>query len=94
MKVFNLVLLHISKWFKANQLVLNVEKTSIVGFTATKFSHYPVTLVYVDQVLTKLDTLKFLSLHLDNHLTWKPHIDFPLHKLGIACFVVRRLPMH
>ena len=30
-------------------------------------------------------------MHLDNHLTWQPHLDFLLHKLGTACFVIRRL---
>jgi len=30
MKVFDLVMLHISKWFQSNQVTLNVEKTSIV----------------------------------------------------------------
>jgi len=34
MKVFNLV---ICKWFQANQVALNVEKTSIVRFTPIKF---------------------------------------------------------
>ena len=80
-----------SKWFKANQSVLNVEKTSIVRLTPAKLSHYPLTLAYVDYALTDLNTLKFLGLYLDNHLSWKPHIDFLLHKLGIACFVIRRL---
>jgi hypothetical protein len=82
---------HTVKWFKANPSVLNVEKTSIVRLTPAKLSHYPVMLVYVDVALTELDTLKLLGLYLDNHLSWKPHIDFVLHKLGIACFVIRRL---
>ena len=55
------------------------------------FTHYPLTLVYVDLAVIKLDTVKFLGLYLDNHLSWKPHIDFLLHNLGIACFVRRRL---
>ena len=63
MTVFNLALLHICKWFQANQLTLNVEKTSIIRFTPTKFSHYPLNSVYADQALTKLDILKFLGLH-------------------------------
>ena len=65
MTVSNLALLHISKWFQANHLTLNVDKTSIIRFTPTKFSLYPLNLVYADQALTKLDTLKFLSLHLE-----------------------------
>ena len=42
MEVFNLVLLHISRWIQANQMTLNVEKTSTVRFTPIKFSHIPV----------------------------------------------------
>jgi hypothetical protein len=76
MTVFNLVLLHNSKWFQANQLILNVEKTSIIRFTLTKLSHHPLHVAYADQILTALDTLKFFGLHFDNHPTWKPHIDF------------------
>jgi hypothetical protein len=50
-------------------LILTVEKTSIVRFTPTKFSHYPLNLVHADLALTEGDTLKFLGLHLDNRLT-------------------------
>jgi len=80
-----------SKCFKANQSLLNVEKTSIVRLTPAKLSHYPLSLIYVDLGLTELGTQTFLGLYLDNHLSWKPHIYFLLHKLGIACFVIRRL---
>jgi len=59
MTVFNLVLLHISKWFQAYQLTLNIEKTNNVRFTPTNFPHYPLNLVYADQSLTELDTLNF-----------------------------------
>jgi hypothetical protein len=38
MKVFILVMLHISKWFQANQLTVNVEKISIV-IIPSKFSN-------------------------------------------------------
>ena len=81
-------MLHISKSFQANQLTLNVEKTSIV-IIPTKFLYYPPNLVCADQVLTELYTVKFLALHLDNHLKWKPHVHFILHKKGTACFVIR-----
>jgi hypothetical protein len=32
-EMFNSVLSHVSKWFHANQLILNVEKTNIVRFS-------------------------------------------------------------
>jgi hypothetical protein len=62
-KVFNLVLLHVSKWFQTNQSILNAEKTSTVRVTPNKFSHYPQYLAYADQALTELNTLNFLGLH-------------------------------
>jgi len=43
-QVFNLIL---STWFHPNQLILNVEKTNIVNFNPTKFSHYPFDTEYV-----------------------------------------------
>jgi hypothetical protein len=64
MKVFDLVLLHVSNWSQANQLILNVEKTSTVSITPTKFSHYPLNLEHADQALMEFNTLNFLSLHL------------------------------
>lgn len=52
MTVSNLVLLHICKWFQTNQLTFNIQKTNIIRFTPTNFSHYPLNLVYADQALT------------------------------------------
>lgn len=39
--MLNSVLLHISTWFWANYLTLNVEKTNIIRFTPTKLIRYP-----------------------------------------------------
>jgi hypothetical protein len=64
------VLSHITKWFQANQLVLNVEKTNMVQFTLTKFSHSLLQLTYEGKILTEADHIKFLGL-----LIWKTHID-------------------
>ena len=72
-------------------MTLNVEETSF-AIIPTKFLYYPPNLICADQDLTELYTVKFLGLHLDNHLLWKPHVDFILHKLDTACFVIIRLP--
>ena len=42
------------------------------------FSVGKVIVPYLKLWLLLLDTQKFISLHLDNHLMWKPHIDFLL----------------
>jgi len=46
-------------------------------------------LVYPDQAVTELDTVKFLDLCLDNHLTWKLYIGFIFCTRGAACIVIR-----
>jgi len=86
-KASNHVLLHIFELFQVNHKMLSVEKTIIIRFTPTKFSHYPLNLVYADQHPTELDTLKFFGLQLDNHLTWKPHVDFLLCKLALLALL-------
>jgi hypothetical protein len=68
-------------------MMLSVEKTFFIRFTPTKFSHYRLNLVYADQHPTELDTLKCFGLQLDNHLTWKPHVDFLLCKLALVALL-------
>jgi len=35
--------------------------------------------------------LKFHGIHIDNHLTWRNHIDEIIPKLSVACFMVRQM---
>ena len=80
MTVFNHVLLHISKWFQANQLTLNIEKTHKIHSYQFLTLSSKLSLCWPRSYWVRYP--KFLSLHLDNHLTWKPYIDFLLHKFG------------
>lgn len=65
--VLHSVLLHISKWFRANHLPLYVEKTNVVSCTAMKLVQYPLNLVYFDQI--ELGNLKFLGPLIGSHFT-------------------------
>jgi len=67
---FKLVLIQTSKWFQANQLTLNIEKTSLVKFPPTKYFLHPPNLSYTGQILIELNKIKFLDLQLDCQLTW------------------------
>jgi hypothetical protein len=42
----NLVLSNMSKWFAANQLVLNMEKTNMLKFKTSNLPHQPLTIGY------------------------------------------------
>jgi hypothetical protein len=42
-------------------------------------------------MMIEAETIKFLGLHLDNHLTCKGHIDILLNKLSPISFLIRKL---
>jgi len=63
------ILYHISKWCETNQLVSNKDKAYVVKFTSSKTQICPLNIIYVDQILTVAETIKFLGLHLDSHLS-------------------------
>jgi hypothetical protein len=48
-KGFNMVSSHMCKWFQANQLTLNIDKTNFVKFTSTNRTHYPLTIDYTSK---------------------------------------------
>jgi hypothetical protein len=66
---FTSVLSPISKWFQAIQLILNLEKTSLVKFAPSKSYLCPLNLSCVGQTLLELNNIKFLGLQLDSQLT-------------------------
>jgi hypothetical protein len=87
----NFLLQFSSKWFKINQLVLNTNKTYTVEFLSYKAPIYTLHLIDADQTLSVTDTIKFLGLHLDSHLSWKCHTNVLVRKLSSVCFVMRKL---
>jgi hypothetical protein len=88
---FNTVLNHITKWFHANQPILNMDKMNIIKFTPTNIVCNPLTIEYDGKVLTEVTNFKFLGLHIDNRLNWRRHIEQILPKLSAACYTIRKL---
>jgi hypothetical protein len=83
---------HIFKWFQNNQFALNTDKTNTINFTPTTATCYPLNLRVDDKSFLEAETIKFLGLQLDNHLTYKGHTeDLLLHKLSTVCFLMRKL---
>jgi hypothetical protein len=78
-----LVLIQISKWFQANQLTLNTEKTSLVKFAPTKSFLCLPYLTYMDERIIELNNTKFLDLQLDSQLTWKMHVNYLFNKQSV-----------
>jgi hypothetical protein len=82
---------HILKWFETNQLVLNTDKAYVVKFTSSKALTCPLNIIHVDQTLPVAETIKFFSLYLDSHLSWKCHINMLLKKMNSVFFMMRKL---
>jgi hypothetical protein len=85
----NSFFIQILKWFQANQLVLNVEKTNLVKFTSSSSSIYSLNISYASYNTMEATTIKFLGLHLHNQLTRKAHINFLFNKLSTVRYMSR-----
>ena len=84
---------NIDQWMIANRLSINASKTKCMLFRSTK-SKTPNSGQSISQ--RKLDiehvsTLKLLSVHIDEHLTWSVHAKHVLNKLRSGLAVVRRV---
>ena len=88
------VLRNASTWLKKNCLSLNIGKTHYIHFK-TKNSHPINTRMCLDnnRISNNIYT-KFLSLIVDNALSWKPHIDHSINKLSTTCYVIRFVKPH
>ena len=63
---FNQVLYNTLKWFQANQLELNREKTKILKFTLEKFSYSPSQITFTKHLPAETNLIKLLGVQLDN----------------------------
>ena len=62
----------LEKWLKYWRIVINVEKSAQITFTLRRGVCPPVTLNGLTMPVK--ETVKYLGVHLDRRLTWKPHI--------------------
>ena len=80
----------VQNWLVSNRLTLNVKKCNFIVFKSYK-KHLKATLNINlnNQVTQRVDKTKFLGLIIDQHLTWKYHIDYIAKKIsktiGIFC---------
>ena len=76
--IVNNELINIKDWFNANKLSLNVEKTKYSFFhKPSKKDDIPLhlsKLIFNNYEIQREESIKFLGVLLDQHLTWKEHI--------------------
>uniref|UniRef100_A0A673Y9S4 Molybdenum cofactor synthesis 2 n=1 Tax=Salmo trutta TaxID=8032 RepID=A0A673Y9S4_SALTR len=78
-------------WCQVNNLSLNVNKTKemIVDFRKQQREHVP---IHIDgTVVEKVESFKFLSVHITDELKWSTHTDSVVKKEQQRTFNLRRL---
>ena len=81
-------------WLKVNKLSLNLSKTNFMIFhPRRKKVNVNVPLTLENTVIKQVTETKFLGVLIDQHLSWKPHIDFVLKKKFEKCGNYRESPL-
>jgi len=87
----NLALTSLNQWFYINQPLLNITKTNVIKFTPKTTPHVPLDIYYKGNVIDAVKSIKFLGMHIDNHMIWKNHVEQILPKLSAASCSIRNL---
>jgi hypothetical protein len=64
----NMVVSLMGKWFAANKLTLNLDKTNIIKFTTHNSPEFLISIGYEDKYIEESVYKKFLGLRIDSHL--------------------------
>ena len=74
---------HLCIWLRANKISLNATKTTLINFRSkskkiTKKINFRIS----GQKLLPSKSIKYLGIHLDEHLSWSEHINYLLPKIS------------
>jgi hypothetical protein len=79
----------LNKWFKANQLTLNFDKTHYIHFVTKKNKSAKLMIGYNNKFVACTSGTKFLRMSLNETLSWDNHIKALAKKLNTACYIIR-----
>ena len=95
-EITNSQLKHDEAWLSANKLTLNTDRTPYVAFR-TPDSLPPPTALSIqskNKHLKRVNTCKFLGLIINEHLSWKPHMQWLLQKLRCSYRVINKVKQY
>lgn len=84
-------------WLCENKLRLNIKKTCFMTFLAGNAKVEDINLsingININQFHDRSETksIKFLGIHMDNKLTWKPHINYISNKVSHALYSLNKV---
>ena len=83
----NRELIGVDNWLKANRLSLNVSKTSYMTISNQK---YAIDIRIRDSILTRVSTVEFLGVTVDENLTFNGYVKNVTTKISKSVGVTRR----
>jgi hypothetical protein len=81
-------LINVNKWFKFNLLTVNLSKTFTMQFVSKNTVSTKTSTSLNANGIAEVHHFKFLSLKIDDVLSWNIHIDSVMNKLTIVCFMI------
>ena len=87
-KDINRVFKLINIWFKGNFFSLNFEKTHYIHFITKNIPTVYMKTGYGNKVIPNILHTKFRAINIDSTLSWRTHMEQPVYKLSIACYVI------
>ena len=92
-ELVNLELQKIADWFKSNTLSLNLSKTNYILFCSHRKKIPSIQgIIQVDNFkIPQVISVKFLGVHLDQHLTWNIHISQIASKISKNVGILSRI---
>ena len=88
----NKELSHLSEWFQANRLSLNVKKTHYIIFGNKRIPlNETYQIIFNNNVIERVASTKFLGITVDENLNWKKHILNVSTKVSRSIGIMNRL---
>jgi hypothetical protein len=89
--VFNSELRKLDIWMKSNKLSVNISKTNyIIFWPRQKKIYLNLVIQYNNEMITQKQYIKFLGVYIDEHLSWKEHINYICNKIAKSVGIIYR----
>ena len=79
----------VNKWILSNKICINAEKTEYIIFPYRNTAHLPPNSIG-NLMIERSDTLKFLGIMVDEHLTFKNHVHYISNKLSRSVGILNK----
>jgi hypothetical protein len=88
----NVAIQAVQSWFSNNNLIVNIEKTSVMQFRNHHQKGFiPPRFLFEDCVIPVSNETKFLGIHINDRLKWDKHCDSLKSKLNTGHYLIYRL---